>query len=163
VDPYAFGRRGRESALGRLIEGFLVALIVVNVASVVLETIPFLALRYRPFFSFVEQFSLGIFTAEYLARLWSCVEDPRVAGRGAVRGRLLFALQPLMIVDFLAFAPSIMGFFLGIDLRVLRIFRLFRLLKLARYSQALQALLGVLFSERSALFASGILLIATHA
>lgn len=65
-----------------------------------------------------------------------------------------------MIVDFLAFAPSIMGFFFGIDLRVLRIFRLFRLLKLARYSQALQALLGVLFSERSALFASAILLIA---
>jgi voltage-gated potassium channel len=64
-------------------------------------------------------------------------------------------------VDFLAFAPSYLGVFLGIDLRVLRIFRLFRLLKLARYSQALQALLSVLLAERSALFASVILLLST--
>jgi len=58
-------------------------------------------------------------------------------------------------------AASLVGQFFGFDLRVLRIFRLFRLLKLARYSQALQALLAVLLAERSALFASTILLLAT--
>jgi voltage-gated potassium channel len=62
-----------------------------------------------------------------------------------------------MIVDFLAFAPSYLAFLLPVDLRVLRIFRLLRLVKLARYSQALPALLGVLYSQRSALFASFIL------
>jgi voltage-gated potassium channel len=66
-----------------------------------------------------------------------------------------------MIVDFLAFAPSYLSFVFPIDLRVLRIFRLFRLVKLARYSHALPALLGVLYAERSALFASGILLVST--
>jgi voltage-gated potassium channel len=66
-----------------------------------------------------------------------------------------------MIVDFLAFAPSYLSFIFPIDLRVLRIFRLFRLVKLARYSHALPALLGVLYAERSALFASGILLVST--
>lgn len=149
-----------ESLIGRLMEGFLVLLIIANVIAVALETIPFIDIRYHGFFVSFEQLSLVIYSAEYIVRLWSCVEDPRVAAKGAVRGRILFALQPLMVVDFLAFAPSILGFFFGIDLRVLRIFRLFRLLKLARYSQALQALLGVFFSERSALLASTILLLA---
>jgi voltage-gated potassium channel len=149
-----------ESLIARLIEGFLVLLIVGNVASVALESIPSINTRFRPEFAFFERASLIVFTLEYVLRVWSCVDDPRIAVRGEAMGRLSFVLQPLMIVDFLAFAPSLLGVFLGFDLRVLRIFRLFRLLKLARYSQALQALLNVLFAERSALLASAILLLA---
>jgi voltage-gated potassium channel len=150
-----------DSFVGRVIEALLIALIVANVAAVALETIPAVYARFANLFVAFEQFSLAAYTAEYIARLWSAVEDPRIAIRGAWRGRIVFALRPLMLVDFLAFAPSIFGLFFGIDLRVLRIFRLFRLLKLARYSQALQALLSVLLAERSALFASAILLVAT--
>ena len=135
-------------------------LIVGNVLASALETIPSINVRWHAFFAAFEQFSLLAYTAEYGIRLWSSVEDPRVAARGGVRGRLFFALRPLMIIDFLAFAPGYLGFF-GIDLRALRIFRVFRLLKLARYSQAVQALVGVLVAERSSLFASLILLLAT--
>lgn len=150
-----------DSLAGRFIEALLIALIVANVAAVALESIPAVYAQFRNLFVAFEQFSLAAYTGEYVARLWSAVEDPRIAVRGAWRGRIVFALRPLMMVDFLAFAPSIFGLFFGIDLRVLRIFRLFRLLKLARYSQALQALLSVLLAERSALFASAILLVAT--
>ena len=149
-----------ESLAGRLIEGFLVALIVGNVAAVALESIPSINTQFRTAFSFFERASLLVFSLEYVLRVWSCVEDPRIAAKGVWMGRLSFVTQPLMIVDFMAFAPSVLGVFLGFDLRVLRIFRLFRLLKLARYSQALQALLNVLFVERSALLASAILLLA---
>jgi voltage-gated potassium channel len=149
-----------ESTAGRIIEIFLVALIVANVVAVALETIPSIGGRFRSLFTGFEEFSLAAYTLEYVARLWSAPEDPRVAARGPLRGRILFALRPVMMVDFLAFAPSYLGLFFGIDLRVLRIFRLFRLLKLARYSQALQALLSVLLAERSALFASIILLLS---
>jgi voltage-gated potassium channel len=135
-------------------------LIVSNVAASALETIPSINARWHGFFAGFEQFSLLAYTFEYCVRMWSSVEDPRVAARGGVRGRLSFALRPLMIIDFLAFAPGYLGFF-GIDLRALRIFRVFRLLKLARYSQAIQALIGVLVAERSSLFASMILLLAT--
>ena len=150
-----------ESIWGRLIEGFLIALIVANVAAVALETIPSIYTSFATLFKIFEECSLGIYTAEYAARIWSATEDPRIAAQGAWRGRLAFALRPLMVVDFLAVVPSLVGQFFGFDLRVLRIFRLFRLLKLARYSQALQALLGVLLAERSSLFASAILLFAT--
>jgi len=150
-----------ESRFGRLIETALVALIVLNVVAVALESVPSFYARFHGAFGAFEQFSLAAFTVEYFLRLWVSVEDPRIAARGPVRGRLAFALRPLVVVDFLAFAPSYLGIFFGIDLRVLRIFRLFRLLKLARYSQALQALLGVLLAERNALFASVVLLLST--
>lgn len=150
-----------ESFWARILEGFLILLIVANVAAVALETIPAFYLPFAGLFKIFEELSLVIYTVEYIARIWAATEDPRIAARGAWRGRLTFALRPLMVVDFLAVVPSLVGQFFGVDLRVLRIFRLFRLLKLARYSQALQALLGVLLAERSSLFASTILLFAT--
>ena len=150
-----------DTLLGRVIEALLVLLIVANVAAVALETIPSIYGKFGALFSAFEKISLFAYGLEYVARLWSSIEDPRIAVRGPVQGRIAFALRPLMIVDLLAFAPGILGLFLGFDFRVLRIFRLFRLLKLARYSQALQALLSVLLAERSALFASLILLVAT--
>ncbi|MGD0190111.1 MAG: cyclic nucleotide-gated ion channel [Rhizomicrobium sp.] len=146
-----------ESALSRAIEAFLIVLIIANVAAVALETVPSIYARFHALFSDFERFSIGAYTIEYVIRVWSSMEDPRVAARGPVRGRVAFAMRPLMIVDLLAFLPSYFTIFFAIDLRVLRIFRLFRLVKLARYSPALPALLGVLYSERSALFASMIL------
>ncbi|MGH6876351.1 MAG: cyclic nucleotide-gated ion channel [Rhizomicrobium sp.] len=146
-----------ETFASRVVEGFLIALILSNVVAVALETIPSLYQRYRSLFHGFEMFSVAAFTVEYCIRVWSSVEDPRIAARGPVNGRLSFALRPLMIVDFLAFAPSYFSFVLPVDFRVLRIFRLLRLVKLARYSQALPALLGVLNAQRSALFASFIL------
>ncbi|HEY3638293.1 MAG TPA: cyclic nucleotide-gated ion channel [Rhizomicrobium sp.] len=155
---YAVLEEGQLEGLGsRIIEGVLITLIIANVAAVAFETVPIIYQHFRGFFHIFELFSIGAYTVEYATRIWSSMEDPRVAAKGPFRGRLAFALRPLMIVDFLAFAPSYLAFALPVDLRLLRIFRLLRLVKLARYSQALPALLGVLYSERSALFASFIL------
>lgn len=155
---YTVLEEGQIETLGsRIVEGLLVCLIIANVAAVALETVPSIHNRFHGFFGDFEDFSIAAYTVEYLARLWSSIEDPRIAARGPIQGRLAFAVRPLMIVDFLAFAPSYLQFLLPVDLRVLRIFRLLRLVKLARYSQALPALLGVLYAQRSALFASFIL------
>jgi len=149
------------SVVGRIAQALLITLIIANVVAVALETIPSIYAHWHVFFRDFERFSVGAYTVEYIVRMWSSVEDPRIAARGPINGRISFALRPLMLVDLLAFAPSYLSFIFPIDLRVLRIFRLFRLVKLARYSHALPALLGVLYAERSALFASGILLVST--
>jgi voltage-gated potassium channel len=146
-----------ESLSSRIVEGLLVTLIIANVAAVALETVPFVRQHYQSALNFFERFSIAAYTIEYTFRLWSSVEDPRIAARGPIRGRLSFALRPLMVVDFLAFAPSYLAFVFPFDTRLLRIFRLLRLVKLARYSQALPALLSVVYAQRSALFASFIL------
>jgi voltage-gated potassium channel len=145
-----------DTAGSRIVEGFLVTLILANVVAVALEDTS-IGLSYPRFFSAFEHFSIAAYTIEYIARVWCSIEDPRIAARGPVQGRIAFALRPLMIVDLLAFAPSYLNFAFHINLGLLRIFRLLRLVKLARYSQALPALLGVLYSQRSALFASFIL------
>ena len=150
-----------ETPLARVVETVLIALIIANVVAAALETVPSIDAVAHAYFRALERFSVVAYTIEYLVRLWSCREDPRVARKGPVWGRVWFAFRPLMVIDFLAFAPSYLSLFLPFDLRVLRIFRLFRLLKLARYSQALPALLNVLYAERAALFASVILLLAT--
>jgi len=57
----------------------LVALIILNLTAVVLESIPVLAARYRVWFDLIEYGSLFIFTAEYALRVWVAVET---AGTG---------------------------------------------------------------------------------
>jgi len=141
-------------------EAFLVSLIVANVIAAALETVPSINDLYEPFLSAFEFFLVAVFSLEYGLRLWTVPQDPRFRKAGRVTGRLRYATQPLMIIDFLAIAPVYFGLFLPIaDLRFLRIFRLLRLLKIARYSPALATLWHVIVSERRALMGSLIILL----
>jgi voltage-gated potassium channel len=151
---------GRSAGpLGLAFEIFLILLIVGNVAAVTIETIPSIGGAYRTWFNAFEIASVSIFTAEYFLRLWTAPEDLRFADN-PVRGRLRFALQPYMIIDFLAFAPAYLALFVPVaDLRILRMFRLLRLLKMARYSPAVSTLVHVLSEERRALFGTLLLLL----
>lgn len=144
---------GRLGGLaGTAIEFTLVTLIVVNVVAYTLQSVPALERAWPISFALIEWVSIAIFTVEYAARLWTAPEDPAVAERGPVFGRLWFATRPLMLIDFLAIAPALFVPFL--DLRALRLIRLLRLLKIARYSPALSALSQVLIEERRALYGS---------
>src|SRR5262249_7336638 len=80
---------------------------------------------------------------------------------GPLWGRVRYALSPVMVVDFLSFAPSIAGIFVprALDLRILRLFRLLRLMKIARYSPALSTLIEVIKSERRALLGTLLLIV----
>ncbi|MCE5277122.1 MAG: hypothetical protein ABFD92_10980 [Planctomycetaceae bacterium] len=63
---------------GSNLVGFLVlGLIALNLLSVILESIAPVQQAYGPLFDAFEAVSVVLFTAEYLLRLWTCVEDPR--------------------------------------------------------------------------------------
>jgi voltage-gated potassium channel len=146
---------------GAILEWFLVTLIVLNVIAAAMETVPAVISAYGPALHAFEWFSVAVFTVEYCLRLWTVPEDPRFRKSGAVTGRFRYALQPLMLIDFMAIAPAyIRLFFPFIDLRFMRIFRLLRLLKIARYSPAMATLWDVIVSERRALVGTLILLLA---
>lgn len=122
-------------------------LIALNVAAVILETLPDLSPGMREAFRWFEAVSIAAFTVEYLARVWSAVEDSRYGG--AVRGRLRFAVTPMALVDLLAVLPALLPL-AGADLRILRgarLFRLVRILKMGRYSRALRTV-GRVFRRR---------------
>ncbi|HEY3638245.1 MAG TPA: cyclic nucleotide-gated ion channel [Rhizomicrobium sp.] len=151
---------GRSSGnLGLAFEIFLIVLIVANALAVSLDSVPEFAKAYGRYFVTFEYVSVGIFTLEYLLRIWTVPEDPRFAARPVV-DRLRYLIQPYMLIDFLAVAPAYIAIFMPfVDLRILRLFRLFRLLKIARYSPAVATLIHVLSLERRALFGTLLLLL----
>jgi len=146
----------------RILDAFIVTRILLNVAAMIVESVKRIHDSIPAWFLAFEYFSVAIFTAEYAARIWSCVEDPQY--KHPVLGRIRFALTPLAIVDVLAVLPFYLPF-LSVDLRVLRMFRLLRIMrlmrvaKLARYSESLQMLMRVLRAKREQLISAVFLLL----
>ena len=134
----------RSDPVGERVSLFLAALVLANVAVAIATTVEGCEALAPRFFLWFERASIAIFAVEYLARLWSCPEDPRYAH--PILGRLRFALTPLMLVDLLVLALPTTG-----DLRPLRILRLIRL---ARYSRRLMLLVDVVRERRDELFVS---------
>lgn len=140
-----------ETRLDYAVDLFITLLIVTNVFAVMLETVTWIDAPFHPYFVAFEMFSVAVFTAEYVLRLWSCTSDARYAH--PVWGRLRFAVHPMALIDLLAVAPFYLEF-LTVDLRfvrTLRLFRLFRIFKLARYADSMRTLGAVLRSRREEL------------
>lgn len=142
----------------RLVHRALVALILISVAAVILESVPDLARRFGGVFHGIEIAAATIFTIEYAARLWAGVEDPPLRGLPAWKARALFAVQPSAIVDLLAIVPFYLTLIGPSDFQVLLIFRLIRFFKLARYSPGMRSLMEAVRVERRALLACMVIL-----
>jgi voltage-gated potassium channel len=121
----------------RMADVFIVTLIIGSVATVMLESVPGVLAEYSEVLWRFELFAVGVFSIEYLLRLWSCTADPHYSH--PVKGRVRFATSPLALIDFIAIAPFYLPWLLPsglLFLRVLRLVRLFRLYKFGRYSDA---------------------------
>ncbi len=132
-------------------------LIVANIAAVVAGTVPTVAAQWGRWLHGFEDVSVGVFTIEYLARVWTCVERPPY--RHPFFGRLRYLASPLALIDLLAILPAYLTV-VTVDLRFLRILRalrILRLLKLARYSEAMQILGAVAVRSRRELALSAFL------
>jgi voltage-gated potassium channel len=144
----------RGGIVERIFETLLLLTIVANIVAIVLDSIPHLHEQYQVLFDDFEIYSLIFFTIEYVARIYSIVEDPRYAE--PVKGRIKYALSPIALIDLLALLPFYLRF-VTIDLRFLRIFRLmalFRMFKIARYLYALSIFRRVLKERKEQLVLS---------
>ena len=138
--------------LSVVVDRALVALILVNLVVVALQSIPSLDARYAVLFDVIEVFSLVVFSAEYALRLWVAVEHGPHAHLPATHARLKYALSPAGLIDLIAVLPFWFALVLPADLRVVLVFRIVRFFKITRYSPAMRSLLDVLYRERRALF-----------
>ncbi|WP_343562649.1 ion transporter [Kiloniella sp. b19] len=136
---------GFGTPAGRFFNISLMILVLLNVFSVVVETIPEINAQYRSYFITFEFLSLFLFSVEYSLRLWSSKE----AG-----SRWHFVKSPFAIIDLLAILPTLLFFIIPIDLRLLRLLRLLRILKLSRYFSALGMLANVIRAEFRSLAAA---------
>ena len=139
--------------------GFLITLIVLNLAAVIIGTVHSVALRYGAWLDAFETFSVAVFSLEYLARLWSCTSQPTYAR--PVLGRLRYFISPLALVDLVAILPYFLSFW-AVDMRFLRALRLLRLLriaKLGRYSETLALFSRVMRNKKEELLITSLLML----
>ncbi|CAA7613403.1 ion transporter [Magnetospirillum sp. UT-4] len=148
---HALGGEGHEDALVRAINWFLIAMIVLNVVAVVLESIEELSIAHGPAFHAFDLFSVAVFSVEYLLRLWTAVELPDRRYHHPVLGRLRWMISPMAIIDLLAVLPFYLGMFVEMDLRAIRVLRVLRVFKLGRYSMAMGVMAAVVRQESRAI------------
>ncbi|MGA6136517.1 ion transporter [Acinetobacter dispersus] len=135
-----------KSTVSTCVNYLLIALIIGNVAAVLLESVNEFYQLYKPYFDIFENLSIMIFSGEYLLRLWSIVEEE--PQEDAWKQRIRWMKSGGAIIDLLAILPAYLNFIVPIDLRFLRVLRLVRLLKLTRYFVSLQILLRVIQREK---------------
>jgi len=143
--PHIGKGRGKWAAI------FFSVLIAVNVGAAVLETDPTYFQEYFPYFSTLTIVSVGIFSIEYILRLWVCVENPVYAG--ARWGRLRYAGSPLAIIDLVTLVPFYLVVFISNpDIAFLvRFSRILWILKLGHYTVALDTMAKVVRAKKEEL------------
>ncbi len=144
----------------KILNSFLIVLIILNVAAVILETVPSIHDPHAEFFRIFDLVSVIIFTIEYAFRVWSCNHDPRFSHK--IHGRIKYILSTDGIIDLLAILPFYFHVIVGLDLRVLRILRLLRFLRLFRltaYMKSAKMVKNVFVSRASELKLSIVLIL----
>ena len=128
------GRRARlheiifeaDTRAGRLFDLVLIWLILLSVATVILESVRRVRVSYGDLLYTLEWAFTLLFTVEYFLRLLS------------VRRPLRYATSFFGVVDLLAIIPTYLSIFVPgsqylLVIRILRLLRVFRLLKLSEY------------------------------
>jgi voltage-gated potassium channel len=139
----------KNDKLSKVLDIFILTLIILNTLAVVLGTISGIEKKYSTFLYIFEVFSVVIFTIEYLVRIIFCTEVKKY--KKPFLGRLKFAITPLALIDLIAILPFYLPFF-SYDLRfirILRTFRMLRILKIERYISAANVIKKVLNRKKT--------------
>jgi len=154
VFPGTYGGRLQE-----LFDSFIAVCVLLSVFAVVMESVHSVSYILNIQFVILDAVMVGVFTIEYVMRMYSCVEEPGF--KSPVGGRFKQATTVSTFIDLLAILPFFLEGLLHhmIDLRFLRVFRLTRLLKLTRGNDATATLVKVLSREWPVISASAFIMI----
>lgn len=117
---------GTDTKAGRLFDVMLLWTILFSILLIMLETVSFLNAKYHNIFKTLEWIVTGLFTLEYLLRIW------------VVRKKAGYIFSFFGVIDFLSVIPSYIGLFVSgyhtlMILRAIRLLRLFRVFQLTDY------------------------------
>ncbi|WP_375304718.1 cyclic nucleotide-gated ion channel [Bradyrhizobium sp. A11] len=149
-DPLAY------SAGSRFIQ-LIIGLIVLNVAAMILASVPELDARFGALFAGITILSVIVFALEYAARLWT-VAGHTQRKASALSDRLGYAFSALGLIDLMAFLPAAIVLATG-EHPTLAALGVLPFFKLIRYSPAMRSLLAAVHAERRALIGCIVILI----
>ena len=159
------GGEGHSGLMVKLVDFFLIGLVLLNVVVVVMESVEHLSIAHGPVFHDFDLISVTIFSGEYLLRLWTAVEMDEPRYHHPVWGRLRWAVSPMAVVDLLSVLPFYLGIVVEIDLRAIRVLRVLRVFKLGRYSMAMSVMGAVARQEArsigAVLFVMAVIIVLT--
>ncbi len=147
-----------DSRWDKIINTFIITLIILNVIAVILETIPSIHNPNKIFFHYFDLVSVIIFTIEYVLRVWSSTHHKEFTD--PIWGRIKYIFSFEALIDVLAILPFYLHRIIGFDLRVLRILRLLRFLRLFRltaYMKSAKVVVNVFRSKKNELVLSLVL------
>lgn len=147
---------GTDTPAGKAFDVALLLAILASVAAVMVESVESLNRRYETELDTIEWVFTGLFTLEYVARMW------------CVRKRLAYAFSFFGIVDLLSILPSYLALMAGASpslivvrsLRLLRVFRVLRLRHLISEANVLQQAIAATLPKIT-VFLGTILIIVT--
>ena len=143
----------------RFCEIFIASLVILNVLAIILESVPEIHDAWGSYFHVFDLFSVGVFSLEYILRIWSYSEKYTEPGDSAWKGRKEYIFSFYGLVDFVSTVPFYLQLLMpGTDLRVLRMFRLLRIFKLSRYNSAMDDIFEAIKAEKDS-FSSAMFLL----
>lgn len=101
-----------DSRWDKILNGFIIILIVLNITAVMLETVAWIHEPYKEFFRVFDLVSVIIFSIEYLLRVWSSNHNPRYGH--SFHGRLRYMMSTEALIDLLAILPFISMYLLDL-------------------------------------------------
>ena len=113
--------------LSKIFDDAIMALILLSLLSVVLESFAGIRARFETVFRISEIVVVSVFTVEYLLRIWTA----DLLFPESRHPRLQYLLSPLALADLAAILPFFLPF-ISVDLRFLRMGRLAGLARLLR-------------------------------
>lgn len=136
---------GTNTPAGKNFDLFLIAVILLSVTAVILDSISSVRIKYGATLLTIEWFFTILFTLEYLVRIY-CSPNPKA-----------YASSFYGIVDLIAILPSYIALIfpaanLLLVIRLLRVLRIFRILKLLQYTGDANLLLRSIKMARRKIF-----------
>ncbi len=130
----------------KVINIFIITVIILNVIAVIMETVQSIHIRYDDFFHYFDMVSVIIFTVEYVMRVWSSNHEEKY--KHAVWGRLKYMVSAGALIDLIAILPFYLHLFFPVDfdlreIRMLRLLRVLRLFRLTAYTKPAQMISNV--------------------
>jgi voltage-gated potassium channel len=139
---FLFDADHKSNLSERLINYFISILILLNVISIILDSVPRIQDEYGKYLEGFEHFVVFIFTIEYIIRLWTIVEDKKYSGK---YGRFKYIFSAMALVDIISILPYYLHAVFNFSfIRILRLLRLIRVFKLERYSKGIRRIYHVL-------------------
>ncbi|MCM1523050.1 MAG: ion transporter [Ruminococcus sp.] len=144
----------KDDMSSKIFDMSIISLIIINMIIIIAATFNIPAWLNR-IFNYIEIFSVILFTAEYIVRVYT--SDMLFPELTPFKARMRYIFSFMAIMDLLAILPFYIPFLISVDLRALRmmrILRLFRIFKVNRYTSALTDIGKVFAKKKSQLLSS---------